>query len=181
MRHGFLTAEPRARARARAAAASSEGSPHGLPNAAHGPPAGQRSPHADWTEADSVWMRDFLLAVAHQPDAFQVEQVSPFMLLWSAWCGGPFLPPKPGQLVPRQQRWNDAAARAGTALFGWGLEASRRMDEIHFREVPLAPACTWCGNPSFNWCDACEEYAYQAVCNTCEEDMDMCRPCAGAQ
>ena len=124
-------------------------------------------------------MRNFLLAVAHQPDAFQNEQVSPCIVLWSqsTWCGGLFLPPKPGQLAPRQQRWDDAAARAGAALFGWGLEASRRIREIQFREVPLAPACTWCGNPSFNWCEDCN----QAVRNACEDDKDMCRSCAAAQ
>ena len=102
MHRGFLNQEPRAKARAKAAAASSEGAQHGLPGAA----TAASSNHADWSVADSTWMGDFLLAVAHQPDAFQVEQVSPCFVLWSqsTWCGGLFLPPKPGQLASRQQR-----------------------------------------------------------------------------
>jgi hypothetical protein len=157
------------------------------------------SQHSEWTEQDTRWMRDLLFVVAHMPDAFQVEHVSPCLLLWShsMWCGGLLLPPRRTHFSAREVRWGTSTARAGAALFGWGLVSSQ-VDRVFPPRLPnglgfdrppiLSPACTWCGIPTGNWCEDIKgawwngdrmQECGRPVCSTCEDIKGGCRSCEG--
>ena len=81
----------------------------------------------------------------------------------------------------------------GAALGVHDLESDQAREEVEQREAKLTilPPCTWCGLPTGNWCDACEEQPWgfwrglvgcietrlTPVCSTCEDEFAVCRQC----
>jgi hypothetical protein len=86
----------------------------------------------------------------------------------AASCPTPLLP----WTMKRQDRKAKAPLRARYSVWKWcqQLESGKAM----------LPACTWCGLPTGYWCDKCEVKGIRpmrAICNHCESEEHMCRPC----
>lgn len=83
----------------------------------------------------------------------------------------------PSVLLPeamsRQDRKKQPTWRGRYALWAWNKQVEEGK--------AIIPACTWCGEPTGNWCDSCEHRGVRPMnplCNACEAEESSCRVCA---
>jgi hypothetical protein len=166
------------------------------------PASSVRSPLRPWSARDTDWMWDIIYP-AHLMHDFRATGSIPALLeTFSRRNADPttssgFAVRAPDSDIlnsTRLERWESAPLRAGFCLTSWSTLVGICRDDQDFQPRALLNGCCWCGHPTGNCCDDCEqgqvgpnqrssmlEDASWSLCAKCKGvGCYKCRRCAGA-
>ena len=170
--------------------------------AGHRPASSVRSPLRPWGARDTDWMWHIIYPAHHMRDFRSTGSIPELLETFSRRNADPtttsgFAVRAPDNDIlnsTRPERWESAPLRAGFCLTSWSTLARICWEDPDVQPRALLNGCCWCGHPTGNWCDVCEQGhvdqnprssmladAARCLCTKCEEvGCYQCRRCAGA-
>ena len=168
----------------------------------HRPAGSVRSPLRPWDARDTSWMRNIIYPADHMRDFRSKGSIPELLETFSRRNADPtttsgFAVRAPDNDIwdsARLERWVSAPLRAGFCLTSWSTLVRICREDPDVQPRALLNGCCWCGHPTGNCCDDCEQGqvgqnprssmladASRYLSTKCEEvGCYQCRRCAGA-